>query len=321
MYWYIPLATLMAAAILTVILMCICFFKIFYSPKRKPVGEDEYPVPEGEIYEVHREQIVEWIKGIRALPHKDVEIQSFDGLTLRGKYFEQKKGAPLEILFHGYRGTSERDLCGGVYRCFALGRNALIVDHRGNGRSDGHVITFGAKESRDCLDWVQFAIKEIDPDVKIILTGISMGAATVMTAASMPLPKNVVGVLADCGYTSTEAIIKKVMRDMHLPANLLYPFARLSAVALGQFDPNASSPLSSMANCRLPVIFFHGDADNYVPLSMSEENYRACASAQKRLVVIPGAGHGLCFPIDQATYMQELKDFFAPVFLAQEIKE
>ena len=81
-------------------------------------------------------------------------------------------------MFHGYRGSSERDLCGGVQRCFKLGRSALLVDQRAHGRSDGHIISFGVNERKDCLAWVDFMVKHFGPDVKIILTGISMGAST-----------------------------------------------------------------------------------------------------------------------------------------------
>jgi len=312
LYWIIPLCVLVFAVLIVLSVSLVCFFKIFYSPKRKPVGDDEYPTPAGRIYDAHREQMVQWIKDIRAMERTDVSITSYDGLKLCGKYYEYKKGAPIEILFHGYRGTAERDLCGGVYRCFELGRNALIVDHRSSGNSEGHVITFGAKESRDCLDWIDFAINNIDKDAKIIITGISMGAATVMTAAGKKLPENVVGVLADCGYTSTKEIVKKVMQDMKLPANILYPFARLSAIIFGGFDPDKDSPIKSMKECRLPIIFFHGDVDAYVPCSMSEQNYAACASEYKRLVITKGAGHGLCFPVDTEEYFKEVRAFFDP---------
>ena len=317
--YLIPLFILLILAALVMTVALVCFFIIFYSPRRKPVGLDEYPVPPGDIYEPFHSQFIAWTKDIRTMEHRDVSILSHDGLVLRGKYFEYKKGAPMEILFHGYRGTSERDLGGGVYRCFALGRNALIVDHRGSGTSDSHVITFGIKESLDCLRWVDFAIKEIDPEAKIILTGISMGASTVMTASGMPLPKNVVGILADCGFTSAKAIIQKVMKDMGIPGKILYPFIRLGARIFGGFDPEADSAIAAMERCYLPILFFHGDADAYVPAYMSEENLAACVSAKKRLVKIKGAGHGLCFPCDQATYLQELGDFFAPELAEKEI--
>ena len=311
-YWLIPLIILLALLVIGLLIVCICFFKIFYSVRKQPKHPEEFPIPEGRIYEPHREQMIQWMKEIRAMDHTDVSVKSFDGLTLRGQYFEYENGAPIEILFHGYRGTAERDLCGGVYRCFRLGHSALIVDHRGSGNSEGRVITFGAKESRDCMTWIDFVVGNIDKNAKIIITGISMGAATVMVTASKELPPNVVGVLADCGYTSTRDIIKKVMRDMRLPPNILYPFARLGAILFGGFDPDADSPVESMKKCSIPVIFFHGDVDDYVPCSMSEENYAACASEHKRLVVISGAGHGLCFPIDKTTYFAELEDFFAP---------
>jgi fermentation-respiration switch protein FrsA (DUF1100 family) len=298
------------AVLLALVLMTVCFFRIFYSNRKKINNNVEYPIPEGSIYEPHREQMIAWMKEMRALPHTNVSIKSYDGLRLCGKYYEYKKGAPVEILFHGYKGSALRDLCGAVYRCYELERNALIVDQRASGDSEGRVITFGAKESRDCLSWIDFVINNIDKDARIIITGISMGAATVMTAAGEELPKNVVGVLADCGYTSTKDIVKKVMRDMKLPATLLYPFARLSAIVFGGFDPDKTSPIKSMRRCHLPIIFFHGDIDNYVPCSMSEENFNACVSEKKRLVITHGAGHGLCFPHNREQYFSEVRAFF-----------
>lgn len=288
----------------------VCFYRIFYSPRRPE--EEAYPIPEGEIYEPYREQMVGYIKAAEALPHRDLAVRSFDGLTLRGKYYEHKKGAPIEIMFHGYRGSARRDMSGGIHRSFLVGHNALVVDHRGSGESDGHIITFGINESRDCLAWRDLVLREIDPDAKIILTGISMGAATVMIAAADEHPDNVVGVLADCGYTSARAIIKKVIWDMRLPADLLYPFARLGARLFGGFDPDERAPIDSMKKSRLPVIFFHGDTDDFVPFEMSVENYEACV-AEKRLVKIGGAGHGLCFVGDPEAYVAALHEFFDPL--------
>ncbi|MBR6680978.1 MAG: alpha/beta hydrolase [Clostridia bacterium] len=311
LYWLIPLIIIAVILIATLATAYVCFFRIFYSPRKK--CEDEFPIPDGKAYAERREQLIAWVKGARELPHTDVSITSSDGLKLCGKYYEYKKGAPLEILFHGHRGSAERDLSGGVYRCFELGHNALIVDHRASGHSEGKVITFGIKERRDCVDWVNFAINNIDADAKIIITGISMGAATVMMMSAMDLPSNVVGVLADCGYTSSEDIIKKVMRDMKLPADLLYPFARLGARLFGGFDLDEFSPIEAMKKCRLPIIFFHGDTDSYVPCYMSEQNFEACVSDKKRLVIIEGAEHGLCFPAAMEKYVTELGDFFADV--------
>lgn len=297
-------------ALLVMAVALVCFFKVFYYPDRKPLGENEYAIPPGRIYEPFRERMVEWTKQMRSTPHEIVSIRSYDGLTLYGKYYEQKKGAPVELLFHGYKGSAERDLCGGLARCFSVGHNVIVISQRCGDNSEGNVITFGIREHRDCLGWIDYAVDRFGDDVKIILSGVSMGAATVVMAGGCELPDNVKMILADCGYTSPKEIIKKVIREMHLPTGLLYPFVRIGGVLYGAFDIEEYSPIEAVKNCNIPVIFFHGDTDNFVPCDMSRELYDACA-AEKKLVIIEGAGHGLCYPQNKEKYVTELSDFCA----------
>ena len=96
---------------------------------------------------------------------------------------------------------------------------------------------------------------------------------------------------------------------MKLPADILYPFAKLGARLFGGFDLDETSPIEMTKNSNLPTLFFHGDNDVFVPHYMSEENFKACA-APKKLVIIKGAGHGLAFPIDQELYIKEAREFF-----------
>lgn len=308
MFWIpILLGVLGTLAFLVLLTALICYFRVFYSPSRRPLGENEYDFPEGEAYAAHRADMIRWVDMTRTMPHEDLSIVSRDGLTLRGRYYECNPDGIIEILFHGYKGNSERDMSGGVERCFALGRNALIVDHRAAGRSDGHTITFGIREREDCLLWVNRVIERFGPNTKIILTGISMGAATVIMAAGENLPENVVCVLADCGYSSPREIIRKVIRDMKLPM-MLYPFIRLGAILYGRFDPEENSPVEAVKRCRVPLILIHGEADDFVPCEMSKQVYEACAS-KKKFVTIPGAEHGLAFPVDKEGYLRALADF------------
>ena len=253
--------------------------------------------------------MTKWILETRKLPYENYYIKSHDGLTLRAKYFEFAPNAVTEIMFHGYRGSAERDLSGGIQRCFALGRNILIVDQRTNCESEGHVISFGINEHRDCLAWVDFAVKKFGPDVKLVLTGISMGASTVLMAAGKPLPENVVGVLADCGFSSPKKIIQKCAKDLHCPAGLLYPFIKLGAKWFGHFDLEEYTPLEAMKTCTIPVIFFHGETDDFVPCDMSREIYEVCTSP-KKLVTVPNAGHGLVYLVDSDGYFQAVVEFF-----------
>ena len=281
----------------------------FYAPPRKPLAEGEFDFPEGEIYEVFHEKMKKWILDMRALPQEDVEITSYDGLKLRGKYFELTPDAPVEIMFHGYRGNSERDMPGGVQRAFRSGHSALIVDQRCSGRSEGKVITFGIREHRDCLAWVDFAIQKFGPEVKIILTGISMGAATVVMAAGQELPENVIGVLADCGYNSARAIMQEVQKQMGYPTALTYPLTKLAARIFGGFDLEELSPEEAVKHCKVPVIFYHGETDDFVPCWMSKAVYDACPT-RKAFITIPGAGHGLAYAVDPEKYLTSLREFY-----------
>lgn len=299
---------LLAMLVLILLISYICFRMAFYTDRKEV--RPEFDIPPGEIYEPFREKMIGWMKATRAMPHEDMTITSFDGLTLKGRYFEFAPGAPIELMFHGYRGNADRDLCGGVQRCFALGHSALIVDQRACGNSDGHVISFGINERKDCHRWLDFMQQRFGPDARIILCGISMGASTVLMAAGEELPENVIGVLADCGFTSAKEIIQKVIRqDMKLPAGISYPFVKLGARLYGGFDLDETSAIEAVKRCRIPAIFFHGENDDFVPCDMSRALYEVCVS-RKHLVTIPGAGHGLSYPVDKQTYLKELGQFF-----------
>ena len=203
-------------------------------------------------------------------------------------------------------------MSGAVRRCHSLGHSALIVHQRACGKSGGHVITFGVNESKDCLSWIDYVVGRW-PQAKIILAGVSMGAGTVTMAIGRGLPKNVVAILADCGYTSPADIIKKVISvDMHLPANLAYPFVQLGARIFGGFNIDELSPIEATRNTTVPILFIHGAEDTFVPTEMSIRCHEA-NPANTRLHIIPGAGHGLAYPVDQDGYLQAAREFFSTV--------
>lgn len=286
-----------------------CYRSALYFDRSVKRDPEEFDLPHGTVYEPYYDLMIQRMKQTRAIPHRDYAITSFDGLKLWGTFYEYQPGAPIELMFHGYKGSGERDLCGGVQRCFALGHSAFIVDQRASGRSEGKVCSFGINERRDCHSWIAFARQEFGEDVKIILTGVSMGAATVMMAAAEPLPSNVKGILADAGYSSPKEIIQTVMQRQGLPVKLVYPFMKLGARLYGHFDLEETSPTEAMKKCTVPVIFFHGEADDFVPCSMSYKNHDACV-APKMLFTIPGAGHCLSCLVDTKGYMDALNTFY-----------
>lgn len=306
---WIILGVMGGLLVLTLITAFVSFYIAFYVPQKMKIKSGEFALPIGDDFTPFADTMKDWHEQLLKYPYEEVWIKSFDGLKLYGKYYEGIKGAPVEILFHGYRGNAERDLCGGVQRCFALGRNALLVDQRASGNSQGRVITFGIKESRDCVEWVKYANKRFGKDTKILLGGISMGATTVMLACGREdLPDNVVGAVADCGFASAKRVIIPFIDRMKLPSKLFYPFVRLGAWLFAGVDIEKETALKSMAKSKIPIVFFHGESDKMVACQDSIDCYNAC-TVQKRLVTYTDTGHGMCYLVDKERYVQEIKDF------------
>ena len=141
-----------------------------------------------------------------------------------------------------------------------------------------------------------------------------MGGATAMiTSGYEDLPENVVGIVADCGYTSAKEIISKVVRDMKLPPKLVYPFIKLGARLYGGFDIDEFSPIEQVKKSKIPTIFVHGDSDGFVPLEMTIANYEACSASKKKLYIVEGADHGLAYVVAGDGYLDELHAFFDPI--------
>ena len=307
-WYYIVLIAILIILLLIVLTSYICFIITFHV-NRKKKNKIEFELPVGDIYDQYKEIIIEGINKARSLPYQEFQTKSFDGLNLYGKYYEYKKNAPIEILFHGYRGNAERDLSIGIERCFKLNHNVLLVDQRCSGKSGGNVISFGINERKDCLSWINYLINHFGDDVKIIIGGISMGGATVLMASSMNLPKNVIGVLADCPYSSQKDIIQKYIKDMHLPVAIFYPFVKLGAKIFGKFSLEETTPIKSIKKTNLPIILYHGDKDSFVPHYMSEDLYNNCNS-KKKIVIINEAEHGIAYIVNPKKYISELENFF-----------
>lgn len=302
----IILGVLLGVALVLLLSILLPFLITFYMPSRSVKKLEGLSLPPGKVYKKYQNEIFGSIEEVRKLKHKKVEIKSFDGLTLRGKYFECEKGAPIELMMHGYKGTAERDISMGVLRCFEQKRNVLLIDLRGCGYSDGHIVTFGVKESEDCLSWIKYIIENIDKNAKIILTGVSMGASTALiTASKESLPNNVVGVIADCGFSSAENIIKKIVKRMHLPTNYMYKVLKLGAKWFGGFNLDQANAITAVKNIKIPVAFFHGKDDTFVPYYMTEDLHKECVSPKKMLLV-ENAPHGMAFVMNMKDYYKNL---------------
>ena len=251
-----------------------------------------------------------------------VSITSFDGLKLCAYYLPAEKGQDAAgenvtarsgrnvlLLMHGYRAGGLTDFAG-LYRFYhEQGYDLLVPFQRSHGPSEGKYICFGVKERYDCRDWAEYAVCRAGKDCNLYLSGISMGCATVLMAAGLPLPSNVRAIIADCGFTSPKEILKTVLkRDYHLPAFPLMNLTELLTRWRAGFGYSDASALDAMKNCRIPVLFIHGEKDTFVPVQMSLDNYMACR-APKELLIVPGAVHAAASLQDPEGYQRAVLAF------------
>lgn len=239
-----------------------------------------------------------------------VEIQSFDGETLVGHWYPCENAKRVIVAMHGWRSSWSKDF--GMIADFWHNQDCsvLFAEQRGQNNSGGEYMGFGLLERYDCAEWVKWVNEKIEKSLPIYLAGVSMGATTVLMASGLELPENVCGIMADCGFTSPHAIWKHVAENnLHLSYRIRGKAAEDLCRKKIQMGSKDYSTTDAMKVNKLPIIFVHGTEDHFVPIEMTYENYKACV-APKRLVVVPGADHGMSYYLDKKRYEQEAIAFW-----------
>lgn len=235
---------------------------------------------------------------------------NLDGCTLQGYFLPAETDSDRYVVCaHGYRSRGKREFRLMTKFYHDKGYNVLLVDHRASGESAGNRITFGKKESDDLLQWIDWVRTEKSPTAKIILHGVSMGAATVLMLSDREeiLP-NVRFIVSDCAYTSVVDEFTGVLKKAHIPHRVL--IAGVDAVnrVVSGFPLQAAAPHEHVKHALVPILFIHGNSDSFVPTQMSRENYAACASP-KELLLVDGAAHASSYPTDSEAYEAAVEKF------------
>lgn len=239
-----------------------------------------------------------------------VSIQSDDGERLVGYWCEAPDAKRTVIAFHGWRSSWKKDFRGIGDFLKTEQCNVLYVEQRAQNGSGGSYIGFGLLERCDCALWAKWISREKSADLPIYLMGVSMGAATVLMAAGLELPAGIHGIVADCGFTSPDAIWRHVVVDNlglpGFPGGVADHFCQRKI----HMSMKAYSTVAAMKANHIPVLFIHGTDDHFVPIEMTYEAYRACG-AEKRLLVVPGAEHAQSYRVDRARYQETLREFWS----------
>ena len=236
-------------------------------------------------------------------------ITSKDGLKLNATYFSADKPSDKwAILVHGY-GRDQRYAWDYAEEYLERGYNVITPDLRAAGTSEGIYVTMGAKESDDILLWIDKII-ETDPKAKIILHGVSMGAATVMLAASKNQSPNLAAVIEDCGYTGAyEMFTDQLDKIFHLPEIPIMTFVDYTSEYKVGVKISDASPIKHIENIKIPILFIHGTEDKLVPYFMMQQLYDICDSPIKEMFTVEGAGHASAKNTNPTAYFDRVFSF------------
>lgn len=195
------------------------------------------------------------------------------------------------------------------------GYHALVYDHRRHGKSGGHTTTYGHKEKHDlqaCLDWVQ---AKLGQDAWIGIHGESMGAATALQHAA--IDSRAAFYIADCPYSDlTEQLAYRLRVQFRLPRMPLLPLANAFTRLRGRFWFHEVSPIRDIAHIHTPILFIHGDADDYIPKEMTLAMH-ACKPGVKQLYLAPLAEHAQAVSRHPEAYDRRVGEFLEQVETAK----
>ncbi len=280
--------------------------------RRRSAGTDAIiSLASGKAPDDHEPIYEEWAQRLKDTPTELVELRSHDSYVLRAHWYPVEGAKRIVICAHGWHSRWNLDFSGIGPYLHDQSTDLLFIEQRAHGQSGGDLISYGIKERYDVLTWLEW-VEQNHPGRPIYLCGVSMGAATVLMTAGLPIAGRVAGIIADCGYSTPQEIIHITMEK---------PLGKLAGPTLAAINLNCKrregftfkdyTPIEAMAaNTEVPCLFVHGDADKLVPFRMSIESFYACR-APKDLLIVHGAEHAMSFVVEPEVYKQKLLDFFA----------
>jgi len=237
-----------------------------------------------------------------------VTIENREKMKLVGHFFDNNSDKTV-LIVHGYGGDHQemQPYC----QFFKVKNfNVLAVDNRAHGESEGRCLGFGWYDRLDILDWIEFLNQRIQ-NHKIVLFGVSMGATAVCCASGENLPSNVECIISDCAFANGEKQIRQVVSKNF---KIGKPFIKHFVGYLKRvyaFDMKQVDAIKQVRDSKVPILFIHGQDDDFVPVSNMYDLFNAAPEGIKDKYVVEGAGQALSYMSAGVMYERKLNTFFA----------
>ena len=237
--------------------------------------------------------------------------------------FAPRKTELTAVVVHGYKVRAEGMLHIAYLYNHDMGYNVLLPDLYGHGRSEGDHIQMGWLDRWDVIRWAEVADGIFAPHAdgsrhglhkhtRQVLHGISMGAATVMAVAGEKTPGYVRCFVEDCGYTSVWDEFAAQLKDQFgLPAfPLMHTTSALCRLRYGWSFAEARQ-IDQVARSTKPMLFIHGDSDDFVPSRMLRPLYEAKSHGRKAMFIAKGSAHAMAYRDHHREYTEAVRRFVA----------
>ena len=244
----------------------------------------------------------------------EINLKSDFGYVVNGMFVEN--GTPSDTTIVICHGIACNKLLMMRYAdlYLSLGYNVVLYDQRGHGSSGGEYSSYGYFEKFDLQKMVEL-IAARRPGGVVGAHGESMGAATVLQHAGMvnshtpdSLP-HVSFYIADCPYSDLKQQLGYRLKEEYgIPDVGIVAAASFWTHWIYGFWFGEVSPIAHIKYVTVPVLFIHGDADTYVPTSMSVDLYTA-KPEPKMLYLSPNANHAKSYIVNRAEYRQKVEEF------------
>ncbi len=168
-----------------------------------------------------------------------------------------------------------------IERFVARGFDVVVYDSRAHGESEGKACTYGYFEKQD----LHRVIDTLSPG-PVVLAGTSLGAAVALQEAAED--SRVSAVVAAETFSDLRAIATERAPFFFTAGIIRHAFELAEQEA--EFDVDAVSAVVAASRINAPVILIHGEADTETRSDHSRRVFDALRG-QKRLILVPGAGH------------------------------
>ena len=251
-------------------------------------------------------------KSVSDTDYEYIEYES--DLGMFPAYLTSEGETGVVIFVHGFRGAFERDFTA-MLRApdfENLGYRSMIISYRNDAnapKDPSGLYQYGVTEWIDLDNAIKYVEQNINPD-RIVLWGTSGGGGPVTSwLQNNPDSERVDGIIFEAPVISFwESVeVNGKARYPFIP-ELFFPYIKLFTEIRYGVDFDTMDFRDALVKSEVPVLLFHGDDDEWVPVDMSDyiaDNRRTNFT----YIRMSNVGHVTSWNADPVRYIFEITKF------------